>query len=65
MDIGEDLATKLSNDEGLLQYVFSLLAQKKTHMTACQFIEDMLQSRKTVLNLNSMRKTFSKLMHLF
>ena len=59
VDIGQDLSDKLSNNEELLQYVFSLLSQKKTHMTACQFIEDILQSRKTVLNLNTMRKHFN------
>ncbi len=54
---GGELSEKLTQDEVLMQYVFTLLTHKKTYMTACQFLEDMLQARRNVLNLNSVRES--------
>ena len=56
VEIGETLGKKLTQNNDMMMYVFTLLAHKKTHMTACQFLEDILQARKTVLNLNTVRK---------
>ena len=59
VDIGSDLSEKLTENADLMQYVFSLMAHKKTYMTACQFLEDMLQARRQVLNLNTIRESLS------
>ncbi|ELU14681.1 hypothetical protein CAPTEDRAFT_176924 [Capitella teleta] len=40
------------NEDEHLDYLFSLLCQEKTFLTACQFLEDILQASKHVLNLN-------------
>lgn len=49
---GEQVTTKLVDEDDVMDYVFSLLAYDETCLTACQLIEDMLQARNTVLNLN-------------
>ena len=38
--------------EDVLSYMFTLLAHQKTFIIACQLIEDMLQSKKILLDLN-------------
>lgn len=50
---GEKLAKELSETTDSLSYIFSLLAYDKTCHTACQFIEDLLQSRRGVLGLST------------
>lgn len=50
--MGEHVAGKLLECDDILNYVFTLLAHKKTYISACQLIEDMLQSRKDVLDLH-------------
>lgn len=53
MKEGDKLAERLSEDDDLLNYTFTLLAYDQTFLTACQLVEDLLQSRKHVLNLTS------------
>ncbi|KAL8560898.1 hypothetical protein ACOMHN_059082 [Nucella lapillus] len=50
--MGERVAGKLLECDDILNYVFTLLAHKKTYISACQLVEDMLQSRKDVLDLH-------------
>ena len=50
---GDELAEKLALHDDCLSYLFTLLAHEKTFITACQFLEDLLQARKSVLNLTS------------
>lgn len=50
--IGEQVTSLLMVDDEVLNYVFTLLAHQKTFINACQLIEDMLQSRKEVLDLH-------------
>jgi Trpc4-associated protein len=50
---GEELAASLTKHEDILNYMFTLLTYDKTCLTACQFLEDMLQARRQVLNLNN------------
>lgn len=50
--VGEQVVTLLMEQEDILSYMFTLLAQKKTFINACQLIEDMLQSKKILLDLN-------------
>ena len=52
---GDKLAKQLTEDDDLLAYTFNLLAHTKTCLMACQFIEDLLQARRNVLNLHSIR----------
>lgn len=55
-DLGEDLAKELTVHDDILNYMFTLLAHEKTCLTACQFLEDLLQARRQVLNLTSVGK---------
>lgn len=50
--VGDQVTNKLMDNDELLNYVFTLLAHPKTFVNACQLIEDMLQSRKDVLDLH-------------
>ncbi|KAK2149750.1 hypothetical protein LSH36_438g02046 [Paralvinella palmiformis] len=50
---GEELACQIAEHDDVLDYVFTLLQHDKTCLTACQFLEDLLQARKQVLNLNN------------
>lgn len=54
--IGEQVTSLLMVDDEVLNYVFTLLAHQKTFINACQLIEDMLQSRKEVLDLHRISK---------
>ena len=56
-DIGESVTKDLSQHEDILNYCFTLLAHDKTYLMACQFLEDMLQARRQVLNLNSIGRS--------
>lgn len=53
--IGEQVTSLLMVDDEVLNYVFTLLAHQKTFINACQLIEDMLQSRKEVLDLHRIK----------
>ena len=53
---GEELACQIAEHDDVLDYVFTLLQHDKTCLTACQFLEDLLQARKQVLNLNNICK---------
>ncbi|XP_052817711.1 short transient receptor potential channel 4-associated protein-like isoform X2 [Mya arenaria] len=50
--VGEEVTTYLMEQEDVLSYMFTLLAHQKTFINACQLIEDMLQSKKILLDLN-------------
>ncbi|XP_053402088.1 short transient receptor potential channel 4-associated protein-like isoform X2 [Mercenaria mercenaria] len=50
--VGEQVTTYLMEQEDVLSYMFTLLAHQKTFIIACQLIEDMLQSKKILLDLN-------------
>ncbi|XP_046354542.1 short transient receptor potential channel 4-associated protein-like isoform X1 [Haliotis rubra] len=50
--VGERVTTELMRSDDTLNYIFTLLAHQKTFVNACQLIEDMLQSRKEVLDLH-------------
>lgn len=50
--VGEQVTCKLLESDDVLNYVFTLLAHQKTFVNACQLIEDMLQSRRDVLDLH-------------
>ena len=52
-DLGERLTAELTVHEDILTYCFRLLAHDKTCLMACQFLEDLLQARRQVLNLQS------------
>eukprot|EP00918_Siedleckia_nematoides_P024820 GHVU01053597.1.p1 GENE.GHVU01053597.1~~GHVU01053597.1.p1 ORF type:complete len:770 (-),score=71.82 GHVU01053597.1:2839-5148(-) len=52
-NIGEDLAQNLTERDDILNYLFVLLTHDKSCLNACQFLEDLLQARRTVLNLQS------------
>ena len=58
---GEEIAQGLMVHMETYNYMFTLLAHDKTCMPACQFLEDLLQSRKQVLNLTQISKYFIKL----
>ncbi|XP_061163195.1 short transient receptor potential channel 4-associated protein-like isoform X1 [Saccostrea echinata] len=53
--IGEQVTAILMADDEVLNYVFTLLAHQKTFINACQLIEDMLQSRREVLDLHRIK----------
>ncbi|XP_056008894.1 short transient receptor potential channel 4-associated protein-like [Ostrea edulis] len=53
--IGDKVTSILMSDDEVLNYVFTLLANQKTFINACQLVEDMLQSRKEVLDLHRIR----------
>ena len=53
---GEEIGRQLTEHEDLLNYVCTLLAHDKTCLTACQFLEDLLQARRQVLCLSTIRK---------
>ncbi|KAK7115154.1 short transient receptor potential channel 4-associated protein-like isoform X2 [Littorina saxatilis] len=50
--MGDQVTSKLLECDDVLNYVFTLLAHEKTFINSCQLIEDMLQSRKDVLDLH-------------
>ena len=54
--VGDQVTSKLLESDEVLNYVFTLLASQKTFVNSCQLIEDMLQSRKDVLDLHRIRK---------
>ncbi|XP_074645755.1 short transient receptor potential channel 4-associated protein-like [Tubulanus polymorphus] len=54
-EIGTKVAKELAWQDDLLSYMFSLLAYKKTYITACDLIEDLLQSRRQVFNLSGIK----------
>lgn len=56
--VGESLTSDLMSNDDVMNYLFTLLAHKKTFIDACQLIEDMLQSRKEVLDLHKISKIF-------
>ena len=43
-------------DDDVLNYVFTLLSHTKTFINSCQLIEDMLQSKRQVLDLHRISK---------
>ena len=53
---GDELSQRLASHDDHLSYLFTLLTHDKTFITACQFLEDLLQARKSVLNLNTIRE---------
>ena len=55
--IGEQVTTLLMEQDDILSYMFTLLAQQKTFINACQLIEDMLQSKKILLDLNKISRS--------
>ena len=55
--VGDQVTSKLLESDEVLNYIFTLLASQKTFVNACQLIEDMLQSRKDVLDLHRIRKS--------
>jgi hypothetical protein len=46
----------LMEDDDVLNYVFTLLSHTKTFINSCQLIEDMLQSKRQVLDLHRISK---------
>lgn len=54
--VGDQVTSKLLESDEVLNYVFTLLASQKTFVNSCQLIEDMLQSRKDVLDLHRIRE---------
>ena len=50
--VGEQVTSLLMEQDDILSYMFTLLAQKKTFINSCQLIEDMLQTKKILLDLN-------------
>ena len=50
--IAEKVSQELLCNDDTINYIFTLLAHKKTFINACQLIEDMLQSRREVLDLH-------------
>ncbi|XP_041375962.1 short transient receptor potential channel 4-associated protein-like [Gigantopelta aegis] len=50
--IAEKVSHELLTNDDIINYIFTLLAHKKTFINACQLIEDMLQSRREVLDLH-------------
>lgn len=50
--IGDQVINMLMEDDEVLNYVFTLLTHKKTFINSCQLIEDMLQSKRQVLDLH-------------
>ncbi|CAI9716469.1 Hypothetical predicted protein [Octopus vulgaris] len=49
---GERVISRVLSKDDILNYIFTLLAQKKTFIAACQLLEDMLQMRQEVLDLH-------------
>jgi hypothetical protein len=49
----QGIMQELADRDEHMDYLFSLLTQDKTYLTACQFLEDILQARKNVLNLKN------------
>lgn len=49
---GERVTLKVLSKDDVLNYIFTLLAHKKTFIAACQLLEDMLQIRREVLDLH-------------
>ncbi|KAK2190340.1 hypothetical protein NP493_84g05051 [Ridgeia piscesae] len=64
MSMGEELSRRLTERDDMLSYVFTLLGHGKTCITACQFLEDLLQARREVLNLASIRNLRSLIISL-
>ena len=56
--VGEQVTTLLMEQDDILSYMFTLLAQQKTFINACQLIEDMLQSKKILLDLNKISRSW-------
>ncbi|OWF45106.1 short transient receptor potential channel 4-associated protein-like [Mizuhopecten yessoensis] len=50
--IGDKVTAQLMASDDVLNYVFTLLAHQKTFINSCQLVEDMLQSRREVLDLH-------------
>ncbi|VDI28622.1 Trpc4-associated protein [Mytilus galloprovincialis] len=50
--IGDHVINILMEDDEVLNYVFTLLSHTKTFINACQLVEDMLQSKRQVLDLH-------------
>ncbi|KAL5022171.1 hypothetical protein ScPMuIL_001326 [Solemya velum] len=50
--VGEKIISKLMECDEILNYVFTLLSHKKTFINSCQLIEDMLQSKREVIDLH-------------
>ncbi|XP_060063786.1 short transient receptor potential channel 4-associated protein-like [Ylistrum balloti] len=62
--IGDKVTAQLMASDDVLNYVFTLLAHQKTFINSCQLVEDMLQSRREVLDLhriNNLRGLISTL----
>lgn len=53
---GERVTLKVLSKDDVLNYIFTLLAHKKTFIAACQLLEDMLQIRREVLDLHKICK---------
>lgn len=54
--VGEKIIAKLMECDEILNYVFTLLSHKKTFINSCQLIEDMLQSKREVIDLHRIRE---------
>ncbi|XP_050399149.1 short transient receptor potential channel 4-associated protein [Patella vulgata] len=50
--VGEKVTSELMKSDDIMNYVFTLLAHPKTFINSCQLIEDMLQSKREVLDLH-------------
>ncbi len=50
---GSKICPNLASHDDILNTVFGYLAHSITSVTACQLLEDLLQSRRHVLNLNT------------
>ncbi|XP_052230247.1 short transient receptor potential channel 4-associated protein-like [Dreissena polymorpha] len=53
--VGDQVTMCIMDQEDVLSYMFTLLAHQKTFINACQLIEDMLQSKKILLDLNKIK----------
>ncbi|XP_064640748.1 short transient receptor potential channel 4-associated protein-like isoform X2 [Lineus longissimus] len=52
-DIGTKVAKDLTKNHDLMNYLFTLFAHRKTYLTTCELVEDMLQARRSVFNLTT------------
>ena len=54
--VGDQVINVLMEDDEVINYIFTLLAHNKTFINSCQLIEDMLQSKRQVLDLHRISK---------
>lgn len=62
--IGDRVIDMLMENDDVLNYTFTLLAHSKTFINACQLIEDMLQSKRQVLDLHRITNITALIMTL-